>query len=384
MNNGIYLRELPLGYFKPYNLKYSSFYDTVKRWYIARAFVLDLLGNISFAPGDNNHLHVEVNGDSPMMLAVIRQVALSAHYPNFVEYDNLDRLVCKNRTVITLISDKKSDVIIDELQQAENLNNLLKYCKYSVYGTVYNEDSYLDVELEILHERHSSGPKCIFISEDEIMSFVDSKTTEEVFTIDTRMAVYASRAYNLGAVVNNIQYEDILCVERYSHALDTFKYMILQDDEDLKLVNGTWYNNITEVRNGLSNLFCSDCFKSRELAIKKMCSKEGKEYEELSEKDRNEIWASNNHALSLSEHSRWNVEKLIMGYNPLIGNKKHKYECMLANKRVAYYKTIKNDSESPSHIDLCTYRDLRRVDPDNMKYDSFLMMAIPMILDKTR
>ena len=36
------------------------------------------------------------------------------------------------------------------------------------------------------------------------------------------------------------------------------------------------------------------------------------------------------------------------------------------------------------HIDLCSYRELRRVNPDDMKYDCFLMLAIPKILEKVK
>ena len=31
------------------------------------------------------------------------------------------------------------------------------------------------------------------------------------------------------------------------------------------------------------------------------------------------------------------------------------------------------------HVNLCSYRDMRRIDPANMKTDCFLMMAMPEI-----
>ena len=113
--------------------------ETINHWYIARAYVLDKLKNIDFAPNDYGHLHVVVTDDSPLMLAVVRQVALSAHYVNYVEYDVYGKLVCTNRTIVTLVSQNEN--IVSELKKEEYLCNLLDYCKYSVNGMEGNKDS---------------------------------------------------------------------------------------------------------------------------------------------------------------------------------------------------------------------------------------------------
>ena len=47
-----------------------------------------------------------------------------------------------------------------------------------------------------------------------------------------------------------------------------------------------------------------------------------------------------------------------------------------------YRKGLKSYWQTPTHIDLCSYADLRRVNPDDLKYDSFLMLAISNILAK--
>lgn len=355
---------------------------TVENWYVARAFVLSKLEDISFAPGTNKHLHVVILGDSPIMLAVLRQVALSAHYPNFVEYDQYNRLVCKNRTVITLVSDKDANYILKELRKEEVLCNLLDYSKYSLYGVVMNEDSFLDIEIEIVHDPINDKDS-ISIGEEDIDAFMAGKTTEErgaLFSVDTHKAIYASRTYSLGAVIDNLPYEDIFCSGRYNQALGTFQYLVLQDNSEMQLISSKWKSNLITVKNGLSNVICADCFESRELAIKLLCS----DYNKLDEQQRTAIWEKNNLALSLSEHSRWNVEKLILGFRPLNEQEKKEYESLFGDRRTAYLKQLKNNSVSPAHIDLCSYRDLRRVDPDNLKYDSFLMLAIPLILDKIR
>ena len=99
--------------------------DVVKNWYIARKYVLDqfLKKEFAFWPGCSHHLHVTIVGDSPLMLAVVRQLALSAHFLNYTEQYQSNKLVCRNRTVITLVSKKEAAQIVGELEEEENLCN---------------------------------------------------------------------------------------------------------------------------------------------------------------------------------------------------------------------------------------------------------------------
>ena len=73
-----------------------------------------------------------------------------------------------------------------------------------------------------------------------------------------------------------------------------------------------------------------------------------------------------------------------MGYSPFSEEQRFKDESLFYDnkKKTLYRKALKNDSKNPSHIDLCSYADLRRVNPADLKYDSFLMLAIPIILKK--
>jgi hypothetical protein len=353
--------------------------ETVRNWYIARSYVLHRLENCSFAPEVDGHLHIVIAGDTPLMLAVLRQVALSAHYPNYVEADPFNHLLCRNRTVITLVSNKDANDIVAELGKEENLGNLLQFCKCSVYGDVRNEDSYIDVELEITQEADNE-PGCILFEENDIKAYLEGEKTDDIFSVDTRKAVYAQRSYEVGTQVDNITHENINGTGRHSQALETFQYHILQDKKGLQLITEEWKDNLTAVKNGLSNVICADCFESRELAIRHLCP----DYDILSDKDKKAIWENNIIALSISEHSRWVVEKLILGFRPMSDQERACYESLFGAKRKAYYQKLKNNAVSPVHIDLRSYRDLRRADPDNLKYDSFLMLAIPLILDKIR
>lgn len=348
--------------------------DIIKNWYRARAFVLDKFESISISPNDSRRLHVIVDGDSALMLSVVRQIALTAHFPN---YDEEHR---KNRTVVSIVSNK-GEALIDVLKQEEYLCNLLDICKYTTSKGTKHEDSYVDIEFEILKEK----PKIdkdkeigLNITESEIVSYCNSKLEDEIFSIDTSKAQYADRMYSLGMVIDNLPYQDIHCVERYSMALDVFLYSEMEKELGSIVKTEVWNDkdNQMKVLLGLSNIFCADCFKTRYNSIKP-CWENGK----MTEK---QAWEKHFLSLSKSEHARWVIEKLILGFKPMSNNQRLIDEGYIKNKeeKKRYRKGLKSDWQSPTHIDLCSYSDLRRVDPDNMKYDSFLMLAIPNILAK--
>lgn len=371
-------RECPFQYLRRKGGNAPFPEETVRNWYIARAYVLDRLKDISFAPDSGDHLHAVVVGDSPLMLAVLRQLALSAHFVNFEEDSIPEHHPCRNRTVITLVTGVSASEIVEQLEKEENLCYLLKYCRYSLFGEVRNADSYIDIELEIDRDRPEGD---LVLTEEEVKAFLESRDPDSVFSIDTRKAVYAGRAYGLGMVIDNIPYEDINSAGRYNRAIATFQYKVLRDDDDQGLVQeAEWEKNLSAVKNGLSNLFCADCFESREKAVSRFYPKKKR----MGENELLAIWEKYNKPLSRSEHNRWVVEKLILGYRPMNGQERAEYAGLFEENRAAYIRRLKNRSGDPVHIDLCSYGALRRIDPDHLKYDSFLMMAIPLILDKIR
>ena len=364
------LRERPFEYLRRLGDNQPFPAETVRNWYVARAYVLDKLKDTAFAPGSAERLSVVVDGDSPLLLSVVRQLALCAHYVNYEEYDQLGRFSCRNRTVVTIVTGKDKDSILSELGKEEYLNLLIRHCKYTVFGETVNEGSYIDIEFCMVRERPQDCPVCI--KEEDVTGFAAACNQEELYSIDTRKAVLTGRVYKLGAIIDNLPAEDIHSAKRYIHALDTFQYRLLAEKIRPMIDDAKWKSSQTAVRGNLSNLFCSDCFESRALSIKRFCEASG-----MPEQD---AWEINNEALSVSEHHRWVADKLIMGFRPLLEQERLSYESLFGKNRYSYWKMLKNDSKAPSHIDLCSYRDLRRIDPDNMKYDSFLMLAIPIIL----
>lgn len=364
----------------------------VKNWYVARDYVLDKLAKeCVYTPNDSRHLHVVVNGTAPLMLSVVRHLALYAHFVNFKEVDVYGELACRNRTVITVVCDDEKIDIVQELSKEEYLGNLLNYCKYTLYGKPFNENSYLDVEINIVASADNLHDDISFVCEpSEVEAFGSGQydDVEQEDLIDTRKAVYASGMYKLGEVIDNIPAEDIHSARRYSMALDVYQYVQMDKSITSPLVDKSRWarkENLSAVKEGISNLFSSDCFVLRyngmEECWREIQSKK-KEERNSTFTTRRQLWEYYNELLSNSEHSRWVVEKLIMGYRPLNDSERCKSERLSARERKAYLKELKTRSTDPAHIDLCNSAELRRIDPDCRKYDSFIVLAIPVILDK--
>jgi hypothetical protein len=330
--------------------------DIVKNWYKARVYVLNKLKNVTYAPATKAHLQVVVTSDTPAMLSVVRQVALSAHFPNFKETTG------QNRSIITIVS--KNPQIIEELKKEEYLYNLPMLCKYTLYGhSPVNPNSYIDIELQIVDEWHEDKLQdIVLMSEEEMDTFLLSQPEDEIYSIDTRKAVLTDRIYSLGTLIDNLPAEDINDFKRYKLALDVFQHNPLKEPITPLINEAKWENDLNRVKNGLSNVFTSDCFRMREA----FCKDEGYE------------------ALSISEHARWVVDKLIMGFRPLNQQERFQDERLFGKEKSQFRSQLKKNPYDPVHINICSYLDLRRTDPEGMKYDTFLMMAIPMIQKHVR
>ena len=356
------IRERPFEFLRDRNG--NSFSEqTVKNWYISRAYVLDKLKGVTYAPREEGHLQVIIDGDSPLMLSVVRSVALYAHYLNFEEEDLYGNYVARNRTVITLVSQQEN--IDHELRKEEYLCNLMDCCRWSKFGSeVHNSNSFLDIELQIVKVAEwQNNATTILITKSDIDTFINSKEEKDIYTIDTRKAILVDRIYELGSLIDNLPAENIHSAKRYSLALDIFQYDLLREKMQPLINQAKWKSDVRKVKNGISSIFCADCFESRALAMRD-CNG----------------WEVYNMELSVSEHARWVTERLIMGYRPLYDSEKFQYECLFGKNRSQYFKTLKNNILDQTHIDICSFRNLRRINPDDMKYDSFLLLAIPRIL----
>ena len=362
----------------------------IKNWYKARKYVLEALGEHDVFDNIINRkqqVHVVLEGTSELMMSVARQIAFLVHYPTF------DDVTGKNRTVITILFDNKSmetGSIIDLVSNEEYLCKLPQYCKCTVwnYGEetkkkVLHEQSFLDIELELIDFNGTDFNKYESVDALRIKeSYIQDDSFDEV--VDISMAKRVNMVYNVGADIDNLPPDNPNTAERYYRALLYFCYQ--QSPNDTQKAWDAIGDEQIEIKNKLSNVFCSDCFPSRlKYIINKNKKDEDKTVDSISlskymvEKYQKvlSIVKDNLESLARCEHARWNVEKLLLGFRPLSEKEHLEDEQLFGRDRAAYRKSLKNQG---IHIDLCSYRDLRRINPGDMKYDSFLMVAMPRIM----
>lgn len=406
----IHEREALLQLLRPVTHSGTFAASTVSNWYAGREFILRAMeSNSSFgangvAANDFGGIHVTAAGTSSLVMAALRQLALSAHFLNYEEDTHA------NRTVITLLYNRtRHPDIVGLLRAEENLCHLPDYCKItlrsgddtSVAPQVINGDSYLDVELDLV-----GFPSDDFSAFTEIRPQITAEAIEEFVqanpidqSVDTSMARYINMVYNVGADIDNLPPYDPNNVSNYTIALNYFAFqqkkkeadkcwgpLPVAADEERMRDNGYQL----QLRNRLSNVACSDCIALRlksiirpsDRALLGMDTRSIPDAEALTQvlnrKQRKvmKLLQRDFAVLARSEHLRWCTEKLILGFRPfsdrdLLEDSRH-----FGDDRKAFRRSLKPQFK---HVNLCSYRDLRRIDPANMKTDCFLMMAMPEI-----
>lgn len=351
-----------------------------KEWLIARNFVLGVLPPLDGAGISHDcpkFVHVIVEGYSSKMMAVVRQIALIAHYANY------DEETGRNKTVITICigSDKNPEKVEREIIENGYLGNLLQYC---------NEKSWLKLDLtfEFWTDDITSYLKEKESDNNEIQTIIHDDDISEIYydeKIDVYKGMLVNMCYCIGEPIAKLPAYDNSNMERYALALDMYGYQAKSDNliEKWKNIAKTDANgnySDYDVKLKLSSLLCSDCFDNRIRCISGM-SKPVSEYNRQDFKKVKQAILESNvlNALVQSEHARWNVEKLILGYKPLNEEERYKLEILFGAEKSSYKKRLRKEY---SHIDLCSYKELRRINPQDLKYDYFLMLAIPTIMEE--
>lgn len=373
--------------------------DDIERenWYKARYYVLKIMKSLDddgISPTSSENVHIVIeNADEPLMQAVVRQICLIAHYPNFNEENG------ENRTLITMCSNNPT-LNYMEMRDKKVLGNLLEYCKCTgeedkcllknckctgKYVFCKNTCNLipLDIEFEFLDNNPYSKEKVKIITSDKVKKGTGgfNKINEK---IDVTKGMLVNMVYNTGAEIENLPATDNANIERYSTALNVFCYKLKSD-----MIQKKWYECAKQDENGkykeldikkkLSSVFCADCFEARIKGLLNTREKSLAEYilqdfatvmKQISKKE-------NLNALARCEHARWNVEKLILGFEPLLEKDWYELENCFGKERNKKIKDFKNNYK---HIDLCSYKNLRRVNPADIKYDYFLMLAMPQII----
>lgn len=384
--------------------------DTVRNWYRARRYVLTVLPEMEKG-GTCTAPHVVVEGMSPLMCSVVRHLVLVAHYPGFNEAKG------SPRTRITILCSGMHTE--EELEAAASALASEEYlCNYAPMAPCIFRTSpdatpqvreavlpWLDVELEFVGvDKYSDyKEKCNLRATDAAADkFLATIPDNDLYTIDTSKAILANMVYCVGADLENLPATDNTATRRYDLALNTLCYK-----KQRSLTLKTW-KDTGDVKGKLSNVFLSDTFESRLRWIL------AKEWDALKEQPEAEppfykrglraLWqyhkgdidlrtyasryerslmrlvAGELKTLSRCEHSRWVAEKLVMGFRPLSAKEAYRIETSFGADRAAYCKSLKKNSADPTHIDLCSYAELRRVSPADMKYDCLLVLAMPHLL----
>lgn len=368
--------------FKGMEINGKSIDDATKQnWYKAREYVIENLPEwekmVSEGRGIHKdsdcHLHFSIKAEelNPLTMSVLRHIALSAHYTNFKEDDG------ENATVISIVCSQ---------DKRESIENLLKKDEY--FGNLYEicNEPYIDVKICFLKEVPAGT---IPITKKEVEEFGEEFPME----MDVTMAQYVNMVYNTGVDIDNLPPDDPNTAERYNLALDVFFYhKMAESQRHWDKIVGKDVKNQYKIRNKLSNVYCADCFESRIRGViaslegeDKVCFGDAESISDFLKSNETmsivkEAMAKNLETIARCEHSRWVVEKLVLGFSPFGKEEMMEDEECFGKARRDYRKRLKE--KDFKHIDLCSYRDLKRVNPGDMKYDCFLMLAIPLILEK--
>lgn len=372
-------------------------------WYQARDFVMNRILPIDedgIGIESDKHVHIVAEGIEKTMLAVVRQLCLLAHYPNFDEASSV------NRTVITFCTEEKKEYIQNKVFKTEIFGGLLNHCEWAIKdekGKVIDKKIFdkrtndyfpLDIEFEFTKQdiKEFEEQKKKKTNKNEYITIIKSLDVDEFFkdkskvvnSIDISKGMLVNMVYSTGATIDNLPACDNENVARYDTALNVFCYNLKHEEiektwmESAKQQDDGSYREL-DIKNQLSSIFCADCFESRLKGILDTKNKTVHEYllndfETVMEK----LHAQKTiNALVRCEHARWNVERLIMGFAPLSEKEFYKIECCFGQERNDKIKKYKKNFK---HIDLCSNKNLRRLNPADVKYDYFLMLAMPQIV----
>ncbi len=316
--------------------------ELVENWYFARAYVEEstIYNKLCCVDaGGEAPLQIAVEGASPKMCAIIRELILRAHYIEFREEDH------RNQSVITVYCAegcKKS--IENQLRNAPFLSNYIKYS----WGTLDTEPlDYLDIKIEV---KETTQPTSADITEDML------KLSSYKREIDITKAMKANSIYCVGSDLWNLPDITPEDVKMYDIPLRTFETGTFMRESPSK----KWEELSVKLK--LSNVFCTDTFSLR---LKMLQNKY---------KDKDIGRTIRDHILDISrcEHSRWVAAQLILNYRPWTAKQCYDYSIIFGDKKNEYYKKLK---ECGYHPDICSYRDLCRIDPQNRKFDTFLVLS---------
>lgn len=327
--------------------------DFINDWYFARAFVIsesmkEMMCRVDSEGEMKAPLNITLEGTSPRMCAVLRELILRAHYTDFNESNG------GNSSTITILYSGNQESVKNTLLKMPFLGNYLHY--------LWEEQLYfLDVKVMLKEKKDDSKA-------DVTKEMVDNFSYAKNNAIHTTRAEEANKIYCLGSDLYNLPSIDTANVKIYELPLLEFE----TESFDYNREKDWEHSNI---KDKLSNVFCTDTFDLRKLMLERRLKKK-----DIEEKTLKELVENNILSLSKCEHSRWNAEKLIMGFRPWTPMEHYQYDRLFGDQKKQFYKKLKKQEV---HYNICSYRDLARREPQNMKFDTFLVLAMLNIIQKS-
>lgn len=367
--------------------------ETVGNWYGARRYVLDHFPRWisgTAGSGGGQAFRIAIGGYGGLAYAVVRHIALMAHFPEFDEEKDT------GYSTITIIyperfgiKELKAEII--RLGEEEHLFNLIKYSSYTLVDACGKTEHHPGLPfLDILfvlkatdHYEPADGE--IYITEEEITDYAEAHPSESFTDGELTAAMLVNQAYSTGAEIRNLSSTENDKASRYRMALDCLNSSKRKDArrqwKDCLVTNVEGKGNLSRkaLAGVLSCIFCADTFEIRLHQIMEINEDITHEYLIANVNTIRRRIITRLNALSKSEHARWNAEKLILGFRPLNAEECYTEE-MSVGQRDEYRSRLKKKEFSPAHIDITSFADLKRISPEDQKYDYFIMLAIPTIL----
>lgn len=401
-----------------------------------RIYYRPIDGEQGIKKDSDKHVHIVITSMSQMGIAMGIQAAHIAHFPNFKEDDNstrthitfiapdaeeqMNKLMVRFRSMFQMA--RRRFVRIADLNG--NANGLYSIDDDTWIDPLADVDSnspykhlgpnFIDLQWEFIEGESD----CSAIQQYYLDSALDkSAITSFIFADDNqdealRASLYMpNQVYDTAhqilvyqdkspAIVHNLSGFNLDDSERMAmryHAMNPFgmntEFHIgdLDSEKFGRLVNVAYSYNPDDGIEGLERQLSDAEHVEKEWNSISMANKWSSTYSanmryiklrfigcDLDKSTRKEIenaMAKNIEDIKRTEHNRWNVEKLLMGFRPL---RKEEVQASKEEK-----KRLRKSSKL-AHLDICSYADLAEIDPGTIIYDASVNMALPIMVEIVR
>lgn len=355
----------------------------------------------------NKHVHVVINGMTPMGIAVAIQTARVAHFPNvntgdintlthitFLDSDAYKKM-CEFKNRYSTLFDMSYSLFWNSMAER---NNAWYNPIYDSENIKYLSPNFIDVCWEFIEGDISDVTLCDYLNEiasddnayisifnckqDCEHNLIDAMNmpdivykSSNILQIFVQQDVSASIVNMLSSTSNskfkklypfgmlNDVFQTDLMFDYYAKMVNA-QYFKIKDLSDQDEIDKAW--NSLSVANKWANINNANMnpFRLRSIGYNKNMSKE--ELQKLIDKYIDEMIRV--------EHNRWNLDKLLSGFRVLT-------EIESNNARDCSNEKIRLKS-SPyyAHLNICSFELLKQIDSEVLQYDINILRAIPEIV----